>query len=83
MIYRGLKAAEVLLARQLESIRGLKDQGVTVKVNTIIIPGINDHHVQEVASKMKELGVDILNCMAMYPNAETPFEDVPEPQPSR
>jgi nitrogen fixation protein NifB len=82
VIYRGRAAAEVLLQRQLESIRGLKARGITVKVNTIIIPGINDHHVQAVAEKMVELGVDILNCMPMYPNADTPFGEVPEPQPS-
>ena len=83
VIYRGLAAAEVLLARQLESIAGLKAHGITVKINTIIIPGINDHHVQAVAAKMAELGVDILNCMPMYPNAETPFGDVPEPLPEQ
>ncbi len=83
VIYRGLKAAEVLLERQLESIRGLKAHGITVKVNTIIIPGVNDHHVQAVAAKMAELGVDILNCMPMYPNADTPFGDVPEPRPEQ
>ena len=83
VIYRGLAAAEVLLERQLESIRGLKARGITVKINTIIIPGINDHHVQEVAAKMAELGVDILNCMPMYPNADTPFGDVPEPLPEQ
>jgi nitrogen fixation protein NifB len=83
VIYRGLKAAEVLLERQLASIAGLKARGITVKINTIIIPGINDHHVQEVAKKMAELGVDILNCMPMYPNADTPFGEVPEPQPEQ
>ncbi len=83
VIYRGLAAAEVLLKRQLESIRGLKARGITVKVNTIIIPGINDHHVPEVAKTMAALGVDILNCMPMYPNAETPFGEVPEPQPEQ
>ena len=83
VIYRGLKAAEVLLERQLESIRGLKARGITVKVNTIIIPGVNDRHVQAVVEKMAELGVDILNCMPMYPNADTPFGNVPEPQPEQ
>ena len=83
VIYRDRKAAEVLLERQLESIAGLKARGITVKINTIIIPGINDHHVQAVAAKMAELGVDILNCMPMYPNADTPFGDVTEPLPEQ
>jgi len=79
VIYRGLKAAELLLERQIEAIEGLKARGIVVKVNTIVVPGVNDHHVEAVARRMKELGVDLLNCMPMYPNAETPFEKVPEP----
>lgn len=79
VIYRGRQAAEILLSRQLEGIRALKAKGVLVKVNTIVIPGVNDHHVAEVAKAMAALGVDVLNCMAMVPNAGTPFEAVPEP----
>jgi nitrogen fixation protein NifB len=82
VVYRGLAAAELLLSRQLEAIAGLKSLGVTVKVNTIIIPGVNDHHVPAVARKMAELGVDILNLMPMYPNADTPFAEIPEPSPA-
>jgi nitrogen fixation protein NifB len=83
VIYRGLPAAEVLLTRQLESIRGLTARGITVKVNTIIIPGVNDRHVDRVARQMAALGVDILNCMPVYPNADTPFGDLPEPAPEQ
>jgi len=79
VVYRGLEGAKLLLGRQIESIKGLKKRGVTVKVNTIVIPGINDDHVTDVAKKMKSLGVDLLNCMPMYPNADTPFENIPEP----
>jgi len=79
VIYRGHKAAEILLERQLEAIQALKAAGIVVKVNTIVIPGVNDDHVLEVAKRMAEFGVDIQNCMTMYPNSGTPFEDVPEP----
>jgi len=79
VMYRGRQAAELLLARQLHAIEKLKEHGITVKINTIVIPGINDHHIIEVAARMKELGADLLNCMAMFPNADTVFEDVPEP----
>jgi nitrogen fixation protein NifB len=82
-VYRGVPAAELLLARQLAAIAGLKARGVVVKVNTIIIPGVNDHHVAAVAEKMAELGVDVLNCMPVYPNADTPFGDLPEPAPEQ
>ncbi|HBD08941.1 MAG TPA: nitrogen fixation protein NifB, partial [Syntrophobacteraceae bacterium] len=79
VIYRGARGAEFLLERQLESIRGLHARGIVTKVNTIVIPGVNDEHVIEVARVMAELGVDILNCMPVFPNANTPFENVSEP----
>jgi nitrogen fixation protein NifB len=79
VIYRQRQAAELLLERQLESIRGLHERGIIVKVNTIVIPGVNDHHVLEVAKTVAELGADLLNCMPIYPNKDTPFAEVQEP----
>ena len=79
VIYRGLRGAELMLDRQIAAIKGLKKRGITVKVNTIVVPSINDHHVEEVARTMAGLGVDLLNCMAMHPNSDTPFEDIEEP----
>ncbi|MGC9196784.1 MAG: radical SAM protein [Syntrophobacteraceae bacterium] len=79
VIYRGVKCAELLLERQLEAIKGLKRLGVTVKANVIVVPGVNDHHVEEVARTMAGLGVDLLNCMPMFPNRDTLFEDIAEP----
>lgn len=79
VIYRGVNGAELLLHRQISAIEGLKKKGITVKVNTIIVPAINDGHVEEVARQMAELGVDMLNCMPMYPNRDTPFENIEEP----
>ncbi len=79
IIYRGLRGAELMLGRQIAAIEGLKSRNITVKVNTIVVPSINDHHVEEVARTMAGLGVDILNCMPMHPNSDTPFEDIEEP----
>jgi nitrogen fixation protein NifB len=78
-VYQGLKGAKLLLERQLEAVKGLKAAGITVKINCIVMPGINDHHVVEVAKAMAELGADLFNAMAMYPTAETPFEGLTEP----
>lgn len=83
VIYRGIDAARLLLSRQLDAIVALKAAGIVVKVNTIIVPGINEHHIKDVAEKMVSLGVDIQNCMVMYRNPGTPFEDLPEPPPER
>ncbi|MFV0592369.1 MAG: NifB/NifX family molybdenum-iron cluster-binding protein [Draconibacterium sp.] len=79
--YFGKQAAEILLKNQLEAIRALKRTGITVKANTIVVPGINDGKVIEVAKKMKELGVDLMNTIPLYPVEGTPFEDFEEPSP--
>ena len=79
IIYRDIQAAKLLLARQLKAIEKLKSRGVTVKVNFITIPGINDHHAPATAKAMAKMGVDLFNCMAMLPNEDTVFADVTEP----
>jgi nitrogen fixation protein NifB len=79
IVYHGVQGATLLLERQLAAIAKLKKHRITVKINTIIIPGINDHHVEAIAGKMAELGVDLLNCMAMFPNVGTPFGELPQP----
>jgi len=83
VIYRGAAAAEHLLNRQLAAIAGLKARDIIVKVNTIVIPGVNDAHVPDIAAAMAAQGVDILNCMPLYPTADTPFAEIPEPTPEQ
>jgi len=73
------QGARLILEKQIESIRGLKERGIIVKVNTIILPGINDHHVEEIAEKMAELNVDLLNCMPYYPNKGSNLSHLEEP----
>lgn len=80
-VYRDSKAAEILLGNQLEALRMLKQKGVTAKINSIIIPGINDRHVIEVAKTVSELGADIFNALPYYNTEETVFENIPEPHP--
>jgi nitrogen fixation protein NifB len=72
-VLRGRPAAETLLERQRAAILELKRHGVTVKINTIIMPGINDEHAPAVAREVAELGADIMNCIPMYPVEGTPF----------
>lgn len=78
-VMRAEKGAEILLANQMAAIRALKDRGMTVKVNSIIIPGINDHHIPAVAEHVSGMGIDILNCVPYYPNEGSAFEDLDEP----
>ena len=78
-VYRGVAGASLLLERQLRCIPLLKAHGIVVKINSIIIPGINDHHIPEVAKICKELGADIMNCIPLIPTADTQFEEIEKP----
>ncbi len=69
----------VLLEKQLEAIIRLKEKNVTTKVNTIIVPGINNTHIEAVAKKMSVLRVDILNCIPFFPNKGAAFAGIEEP----
>jgi nitrogen fixation protein NifB len=77
-VLRGLEAAATLLERQRLAIVALKRHGVTVKINTIVMPGVNDGHAAAVAREVAALGADIMNCIPMYPVAGTPFESLGE-----
>ena len=62
-----------------DAIQQLKQAGITVKINTIIIPGVNDTHVPEIAETVAALGADICNCIGMYAVDDTPFADIVPP----
>ncbi len=61
----GLEAAEVLLQNQMTGIAALIAHGVLVKVNSVLIPGVNDEHMVEVSKKMREMGVFLHNIMPL------------------
>jgi nitrogen fixation protein NifB len=76
---RGQEAASLLIARQTEALLRLKSKGIVVKINTIIIPGVNDEHIPDIARKVGEMGADIMNCMPLVPVKGAAFEELPEP----
>ena len=82
-VYRGTEAARVIIENQQEAIRRLKANNIIVKINTVVIPGINDHHVVDIAKQMAALKADILNAIPMYHVAGTPFADIARRPPKR
>lgn len=78
-VVRAEEGAAILLERQLDGIKGLKDRGIMVKANSIILPGINEDHIETVARRLSGLGVDLFNAMPYYPNAGSDFEHLAEP----
>jgi nitrogen fixation protein NifB len=62
---RGLDAARLLSERQLEGIERLVDRGILCKVNSVVIPGVNDQHLPEVSRRLRSLGVFLQNVMPL------------------
>jgi nitrogen fixation protein NifB len=81
-LYRGREAGELILARQLASIAGLKERGITVKINTILVPGVTLDGIAEVANRAAELGADTMNNVPLFPVAGTPFGELRAPTPA-
>ena len=66
-VYRGLEAAELLIAHQLNGIRAALAAGLAVKVNTVLIPGVNDQHLAALAGHLAALGVRLMNLIPLIP----------------
>ena len=65
--YTGREAAQILIDNQLEGIRRVANAGITIKVNTVLIPEINAEHVVEVAKRVAECGAKIFNIIPLIP----------------
>lgn len=79
---RGEEAAALLLQRQEQGVRLLAGLGVTVKINTVVVPGVNDAHVPAVAERVRSWGAALMNCIPLLPVADTPLGGLPEPDPA-
>lgn len=63
--WRGKDASRILSERQLEGLQGLAAKGVLVKVNSVMIQGVNDEHLVEVNKTVKSLGAFLHNIMPL------------------
>jgi len=65
--YKGEEGAEILLKNQLEGIREAVKRKILIKVNTVLIPTVNDEHIVEVAKEIRKLGVYMHNIIPLIP----------------
>lgn len=63
----GREAAEILIHNQLEGIKKVAAAGVTVKINTVLVPEINGDHIATVAKTVAERGATIYNIIPLIP----------------
>jgi nitrogen fixation protein NifB len=79
--YMGADGAAILIANQMEGIRMAAELGMTVKVNSVYIPGVNEGEIPSIAAKVKRLGATIMNVMPLIPQAD--FAKYTPPTPAK
>lgn len=68
--YVGEEGAEILVRNQLDGLRQAAELGMTIKINTVLIPGVNDEQIPLISKKVKDLGAFVMNIMPLIPQAD-------------
>jgi nitrogen fixation protein NifB len=75
--YTGIPSQKILIDAQERGIRKAHSHSIIIKINIVMIPGINDEHIPHVARKIKEWGASILNIIPIIPTHE--LKDIKAP----
>jgi len=67
---KGRAGAAILIEQQQKGLEMLTARGVLVKVNSVMIPGINDEHLIEVSKVVKAKGAFLHNVMPLIAEPE-------------
>lgn len=62
---KGIEGVEILIEQQQRGLAMLVERGVLVKVNSVLIPGVNDAHLKEVSAVVKAKGAFLHNLMPL------------------
>ena len=63
--YEDIEAARILHERQMLGLEMLTARGILTKINSVLIPGVNDEHLLEVNKWVKERGAFLHNVMPL------------------
>ncbi len=63
--WTGRDAAQILHERQMQGLEMLAERKILVKVNSVMIPGVNDEHLVEVNKVVKQKGAFLHNIMPL------------------
>jgi len=65
--FSGPEGARLLVQRQLAGIRAAVAAGIPVKVNMVLIPGVNDQEVDATARAVAQAGASLINLLPLLP----------------
>lgn len=65
--FQGLEAARILLERQQQGILAAVAAGLAVKINSVLVPDLNDAEIPDIAETFGAAGVRLMNIMPLIP----------------
>jgi nitrogen fixation protein NifB len=74
--YVGTEGAAILIENQLSGIRYLSSMGIVVKVNIVLLKGINEDQIEDIVRSVKACGCKITNIMKFIPVEGSAFENM-------
>lgn len=63
--YYGVEAGKILIEQQLKGLTLAAEHGILVKINTVLVPGINDIGLEALALEMQNRGALLHNIMPL------------------
>ena len=63
--FTGVEASQILHQRQMRGLDMLTARGILTKINSVMIPGINDKHLEAVNAEVKKRGAFLHNIMPL------------------
>jgi nitrogen fixation protein NifB len=76
----GVIGAEKLIAAQNEGIRKAKEAGIFIKINSVLVPGINEDQIPLIAEAAQSWGASLYNIIPLIPANN--LKRIPAPTPA-
>ncbi len=73
-VLRGREAFEILSARQWQGLERCIEAGMVVKINSVLIPGLNESELPKIAEKAAGAGAFVMNVIPFLPVKGSEFE---------
>ena len=77
-VLRGRRAGQVLIKNQFGGLERAVAAGMVVKVNSVLVPRLNDGELPLIAERAASLGARIMNIMPLIPAGELARHRAPE-----
>ena len=76
--YRGVEGAKILRDNQFKGVEMAANAGLIVKVNTVLVPGVNTDQIEKIAKEAASRGAILMNIIPMIPLYK--FKDMQPPE---